>query len=208
MRKIFVFASVGALTLTAVSAVAYAQGPIPVAVGSGSAECSLTWSKPGITLSSPSPASDITGPSTAFTDATGQLLINADPASLTTPSALASAITLAASGTGGFTFTNALGTKVDVSAPDAALPQGQVTFVVKTPTMPQGVRMPAFEYSIPTNFAPELTSLLPLQVKVHVDGLTSKLTPGFATVLNNTFGPGTATGGDVLGTCSADVTAA
>ncbi|MFE7095152.1 hypothetical protein [Streptomyces erythrochromogenes] len=203
MRKRIIAAGLSGLALMGATVAAYAVGPLALQVGEGGGTCTISWTKSGITVSSPTPAPDVPAPSAAFTDASGQLILKGDPAQLITdPTALAAAVTLGVSAKGQISFTNTLGTRVDVSDPNAALPTGDVTFAVKSPANPNGIRMPAFRYTAPTKFSPELKQLLPLHATVKVEGLTLQMTPQFAEVLNTSFGPGTASDGDTFGACS------
>ncbi|MFF0206168.1 hypothetical protein [Streptomyces sp. NPDC005017] len=209
MRKRVIAAGLSGLALAGVTVAAYAVGPLALQVGEGGGACAISWAKSGITVSSATPTPDLPAPSAAFTGASGQLILKGDPAELITdPEALAAAVTLGVSATGQVSFVNALGTRVDVSDPNAALPTGDVTFVVKSPANPDGIRIPAFQYSAPEKFSPELKQLLPLHAAVNVEGLTLRMTPQFAEVLNTSFGLGTASGGDTFGTCSGNFDAA
>ncbi|MEV0323619.1 hypothetical protein ACIBKX_13545 [Streptomyces sp. NPDC050658] len=207
MRMKVIAASCAGVALVGVSVTAYADAGVSLPLGSGGGQCSLEWSKPGITMGSWKPAEGISGPSAAFTAATGTLNLSADPTTLLTPEALAAATTLTTEANGGFAFDNGRGVLVEVSSPNATLPAGTVSLLVKSPAHPDGVRIPAFQYDTPTTFTPKVDSLLPLKVSVALDGIKATMTPELAAELNTTFGAETAAAGDTLGVCKADFTA-
>ncbi|MGA5131421.1 hypothetical protein ACPCTO_16575 [Streptomyces olivoreticuli] len=197
---------IGALAASVVVTGAYALADVTLNIASGSGECAISWTTPGVTFHAQIPPKDTTKPGAAFTGGTGQFSINADPATvINNPVALAAAIDISAQGIGGFTLSNAQGKVVDVSAPAARFPVGGATFLVKSPAHAEGTRIPVFAYSAPAKLEPTLT-LAPLRATAHYAGLEVNISPEFAQILNESFGPATAKSGDAFGVCSGDVT--
>ncbi|WP_372405914.1 hypothetical protein [Streptomyces luteireticuli] len=195
---------ISAVFVAALATSAYAVDSLPLPVGSGSAQCSVSWQAPGITFTPQTPVQGATGPSVAYTDVTGTLNLDATPTDvIDDPAKLASAVTLTLDATGGFTFSDAQGRKVEASAPQGPLPTGTTTYLVKSPASPDGVRIPVYSYGLPSTFSPSITSLLPVPaLTVTMAGLRADFTPELISTLNSTFGAGTAKSGDSLGVCA------
>ncbi|MEU2872391.1 hypothetical protein ABZ769_24785 [Streptomyces olivoreticuli] len=199
-------AVISTLALPAVAVSAYVQAPITFQVASATGECAVSWQAPGVTFQAQIPARNTAGPGMAFTGGSGQLNVNADVLP-SDPAALAKVITMDVGATGGFTLQDRRGGKVEVSDLDAVLPLGDATFTVRSTAHPDRTRIPVVTDTSST-LDPKLTRIVPPQLAVHLTGLRAVITPEFAQVLNETFGPGTAKSGDAFGVCNGDVTTA
>ncbi|MBZ4320497.1 hypothetical protein [Streptomyces huiliensis] len=188
----------GALALQA----AHARAPVSLDLVSASGQCTVTWKKDGVAFEPLAPG-DVPG-SFAMTGGTGT--VSFDLAALTDPVALARSMRIEGTFKGGFTYTDPAGRTVEVSDGQYTLPVGSVSYLVKSPAAPAGVRMTTHVYDGTAAFEPTVTSVMPPKVGVRTTGLTTNITPEFAQVLNDTFGPGSVTSGAPVATCTGSAT--
>ncbi|MEU7106424.1 hypothetical protein ABZ951_15410 [Streptomyces sp. NPDC046215] len=196
-----------AITLPVITVCAYAYAPTVLKVTSLTGECVYVSKAPGVTFEARTPGEGTTWPAVAFTGQSGLLNLNADPAAVAgDPAALAEAIDMRFLAKGGFLLKNGQGKVVEILDPEARLPAGGASAVVKSAADPVGTRIPTFAYAAPPTLEPKL-SLTPLKAAVRLMNLDVNVTPEFAKVLNDTFGTGTAKVGDAFGVCTGELTA-
>ncbi|MEU2512363.1 hypothetical protein [Streptomyces syringium] len=196
-----------AVVLPVITVSAYAYAPTVLKVTSLAGECVYVSKAPGVTFEARTPGKDATWPAVAFTGRSGLLNLKADPAAVVAdPASLAKAIDMRFLTQGAFVLKNAQGKVVEILDPEAMLPSGGASAVVKSAADPAGARIPTFAYAAPPTLEPKL-SLMPLKATVRLMNLDVNVTPEFAKVLNDTFGAGTAKGGDAFGVCTGELTA-
>ncbi|MFF4923492.1 hypothetical protein ACFY4B_23160 [Kitasatospora sp. NPDC001261] len=191
----------GLVGTIALAHVAFAGAPVTLNMATGSAECTLTWAKPGITFKALTPG----GNAASFRDVDATGTVTIDLTSVGNPVTLANSVYIRTAAKGGFTLTDASGHYVQVSNLEGSL-SGDSTFVVQTSSDPAGTRLPV--YNIPTRprISPDVQSVLPPRVNLALSDIWMSVLPEFATVMNQTFGDGTLRPGDQLGTCTARTT--
>ncbi|WP_372412262.1 hypothetical protein [Streptomyces luteireticuli] len=179
---------------------AYGSDTVSFDVASMSGDCTVSWTKAGITFQAAAPGS--TPSSFTLTGGTGTVDVAGDPIALAVdPAKLGAAITMTVDLRGGFTLSDGKGGVVEVSDGQAKAPISGFTYLVKSPANSMGLRMAALDYPTPPQINPKVVSILP--VKLAVDGTADlNFTAGFAKVLNDTFGVGTASGGQLFGSCA------
>ncbi|MFB7213198.1 hypothetical protein [Streptomyces sp. NPDC056255] len=201
-RTILIVTSATVLT-TAVAAapISFAGTSVTLSLGTGVAECELTWKRASVVFKALIPGS---GP-TAFrlVDATGTATI--DLASVGNPIALANSVYIRATTRGGFTLTDAAGHYVQVSNGDGSL-TGDSTFTVQTTVDPAGTRMPVFNIAARPKITPDVRSVVPPRVNLSLSDVRVSVQPEFANAVNEALGADSVEPGDALATCSGTAT--
>lgn len=188
----------GLVGTVALAHVAFAGAPVTLNMGTGSAECVLSWAKDGVTFKALTPGSAAS--SFRDVDATGTVTI--DLTSVGNPVALANSVYIRTAAKGGFTLTDAAGHYVQVTNLEGSL-SGDSTFVVQTSTDPAGSRIPVYDIPARPQITPMVQSVVPPRVDLALSDIRMVVLPEFATVMNRTFGDNTLQPGDQLGTCTA-----
>ncbi|MFG2915613.1 hypothetical protein ACGF0D_22345 [Kitasatospora sp. NPDC048298] len=177
---------------------AYAGAPVTLNMATGSADCTVSWTKDGVTFKPLTPGSN----ASAFLDkdATGTVTIDLTAAG--NPVTLANSVYIRTAAKGGFTLTDTSGHYVQATNLEGSL-SGDSTFVVQTSSDPAGTRIPV--YNIPTRpqITPFVQSVVPPRVDLALSDIRMSVLPEFATVMNQAFGDGSIQPGDRFGTCTA-----
>ncbi|MBH1937718.1 hypothetical protein I5Q34_26180 [Streptomyces sp. AV19] len=202
MRRIrWAALGIGLLTGTLIAGrLAYASDTVSFNVPSVSGECPVSWTKTGVTFQATVPGR--TPSSFTLEGGTGTVDVAGDPIALALdPAKLSDAVALTVNLTSGFTLSDGKGNVVELSGGQAKAPTGGLTYLVRHPADPSGVRMAALDYPLPAKLNPMLVSTLP--VELTMDATTDlTITPEFAKVLNDAFGTGSASGGQTFGSCT------
>ncbi|MET8544550.1 hypothetical protein ABZW03_28495 [Kitasatospora sp. NPDC004799] len=193
--------AVGLAGAVALAHVAFAGAPVTLAMGTGSAECTLSWAKEGVTFRALTPGS--AGSSFRDVNATGTVTI--DLTAVGNPVGLANSVYIRTAAKGGFTLTDAAGHYVQVSNLEGSL-SGDSTFVVQTGSDPAGTRIPVYDIPTRPQISPDVQSVVPPRVNLALSDIRMSVLPEFATVMNQTFGDNTIQPGDQLGVCTAQTT--
>ncbi|MBD0669194.1 hypothetical protein [Streptomyces sp. CBMA156] len=181
--------------------VAYAGAPVTLNMATGSADCTVSWTKDGVTFKPLTPGSS----ASAFLDKDATGTVTIDLTAVGNPVTLANSVYIRTAAKGGFSLTDASGHYVQATNLEGSL-SGDSTFVVQTSSDPAGTRIPVYDIPTRPQITPDVQSLVPPRVDLALSDIRMIVLPEFATVMNQTFGDGTIQPGDQLGTCTAQTT--
>ncbi|MEU1285863.1 hypothetical protein [Kitasatospora sp. NPDC005856] len=193
--------AVGLAGTLALAHVAFAGASVTMNMSTGSAECTLSWAKDGVTFKALTPGAG----ASSFRDVNATGTVTVDLTSVGDPVSLANSVYIRTAAKGGFTLTDASGNYVQVSNLEGSL-SGDSTFVVQTSSDPAGARIPVYDIPTRPQISPDVQSVVPPRVDLALSDIRMSVLPEFATVMNQTFGDGTIQPGDQLGTCTAETT--
>ncbi|MFE4974332.1 hypothetical protein ACFRAR_19760 [Kitasatospora sp. NPDC056651] len=180
---------------------AYAGAPVTLNMATGSADCTVLWTKDGVAFKPLTPGSN----ATAFRDADATGTVTIDLTAVGNPVTLANSVYIRTAAKGGFTLTDAAGHYVQVSNLEGSL-SGDSTFVVQTSSDPAGTRLPVYNIPARPQISPDVQSVVPPRVDLALSDIRMRVLPEFANVMNATFGDNSIQPGELLGTCTAQTT--
>ncbi|MFJ6617933.1 hypothetical protein ACIQOW_10240 [Kitasatospora sp. NPDC091335] len=193
--------AVGIAGAVVLATVAYAGAPVTLNMATGSADCTVSWTKDGVTFKPLTPGSS----ASAFLDKDATGTVTIDLTAVGNPVTLANSVYIRTAAKGGFSLTDAAGHYVQATNLEGSL-SGDSTFVVQTGSDPAGTRIPVYDIPTRPQITPDVQSLVPPRVDLALSDIRMIVLPEFATVMNQTFGDGTIQPGDQLGTCTAQTT--